>query len=76
MSRMVEGLLTLARAEPAGSTVVLRARRHGPTVDLEIRDEGAGMTDEQRGRAFDRFWRAGPPGTGIGLGGWQPPAKR
>ena len=26
------------------------------------------MTAEQRGRAFDRFWRAGPPGTGTGLG--------
>jgi signal transduction histidine kinase len=26
------------------------------------------MTAEQRARAFDRFWRAGPPGTGTGLG--------
>jgi signal transduction histidine kinase len=26
------------------------------------------MTAEQRARAFDRFWRAGPPGQGTGLG--------
>ena len=26
------------------------------------------MTGDQRRRAFDRFWRAGPPGSGTGLG--------
>ena len=26
------------------------------------------MTAEQRARALDRFWRAGPPGAGTGLG--------
>ena len=26
------------------------------------------MTAEQRSRAFDRFWRAGSPGSGTGLG--------
>ncbi|MGI3224319.1 sensor histidine kinase [Streptomyces sp. GTA36] len=37
--------------------------------DLHITDEGPGMTAEQRGRAFDRFWRApGAPKGGTGLG--------
>ena len=31
-------------------------------------DEGAGLTPEQRERAFDRFWRASKaPGSGLGL---------
>jgi len=69
MEQVLDNILSNAlTAAPAGSTVVLRARRNGETVDLVIRDQGAGMTDEQRGRAFDRFWRAGPPGTGTGLG--------
>ena len=29
-----------------------------PWVELHVRDEGPGMTAEQRERAFDRFWRA------------------
>ncbi len=38
-------------------------------IDLHITDEGPGMTAEQRGRAFDRFWRApGAPKGGTGLG--------
>ncbi len=39
-----------------------------PQVDeLRIRDEGPGLSPEQRERAFDRFWRA-RPGEGSGLG--------
>jgi signal transduction histidine kinase len=38
------------------------------TVELHVADQGAGMSAEQRRRAFDRFWRAGRPGTGTGLG--------
>jgi signal transduction histidine kinase len=37
---------------------------------LHVIDQGPGMTDEQRTRAFDRFWRganAPPGGTGLGL---------
>ena len=37
-------------------------------MELHVRDNGPGMTAEQRARALDRFWRAGRPGTGTGLG--------
>jgi signal transduction histidine kinase len=57
---------------PAGTSVVLAARRDGDHVRLEVRDAGPGMPPEQRARAFDRFWRARPdrrgPGGGFGLG--------
>ncbi|WP_329217114.1 HAMP domain-containing histidine kinase [Streptomyces sp. NBC_01485] len=39
-------------------------------VELHVMDEGPGMTEEQRRRAFDRFWRAPDApkgGTGLGL---------
>ncbi|MPY62718.1 sensor histidine kinase [Streptomyces spongiae] len=42
---------------------------HG-RVELHVMDEGPGMTEEQRRRAFDRFWRAPDApkgGTGLGL---------
>ncbi len=44
----------------------------GERVVLEVRDAGPGMSEEQRARAFDRFWRAVPGrrdrgGFGLGL---------
>ncbi|MEW2395850.1 HAMP domain-containing sensor histidine kinase [Streptomyces sp. NPDC046862] len=46
-------------------------RALGPgRVQLHVMDEGPGMTEEQRRRAFDRFWRAPDApkgGTGLGL---------
>ncbi len=35
--------------------------------ELRVRDEGAGLSADQRERAFDRFWRA-RAGGGSGLG--------
>ena len=42
--------------------------RGAPWVELHVRDEGPGLTAEQRERAFDRFWRAGSGAGGSGLG--------
>lgn len=60
---------------PQGGDVTLSVRteaREG--VDyavMEVRDQGIGMTEEQLGRAFERFYRADAsgniPGTGLGL---------
>lgn len=55
---------------PEGSTVTISTRRVGDGVEVHVCDEGPGLSDEQRDRAFDRFWR-GPEavagGTGLGL---------
>lgn len=71
LARVVDGLLANAlRVAPVGSRILMAARRAGNRVELHVIDQGPGMTAEQRARAFDRFWRAGPPdaeGTGLGL---------
>ncbi|MET9392093.1 HAMP domain-containing sensor histidine kinase [Streptomyces sp. NPDC006624] len=81
VEQIMDNLLSNAlRASPAGSTVTIELRLRVPPrralrdsrprwVDLHVTDEGPGMTEEQRARAFDRFWRApGAPKGGTGLG--------
>ena len=60
---------------PLGGTVevsTLAATLNGrPALTVRVRDEGIGMTAEQLGRVFERFYRADPsgniPGTGLGM---------
>lgn len=56
---------------PPGATIRITVKNRGPFVDINVIDQGPGMTAEERARATDRFWR-GPqtqhlPGTGLGL---------
>jgi signal transduction histidine kinase len=48
--------------------IVFEAREKGTTTEIEIRDTGPGMTDEERARAFHRFYRASNGTDGFGLG--------
>lgn len=83
LEQILDNLLSNALSHsPPGSTVTIRLRgRHASErrraaadgrasfVDLHVIDQGPGMTEEQRLRAFDRFWRApGAPKGGTGLG--------
>ena len=69
LAQVLDNLLSNAlAATPAGGTVRLSARAEPHWVELHLCDEGAGLTQEQRDRAFDRFWRAGSGGGGSGLG--------
>ena len=55
---------------PAGSTISIVANERERVVELVVADEGAGMTDDERRRAFDRFWRGTAQaisGSGLGL---------
>lgn len=82
VEQTLDNLLSNAlRATPLGSTVTMdlrfpapdrRRHPHGRPVriDVHVVDEGPGMTEDQRRRAFDRFWRAPDApkgGTGLGL---------
>ena len=69
LAQVLDNLLANAlEASPDGGTVTVSARAESPWVELHLRDEGPGLTPEQRERAFDRFWRAGSGAGGSGLG--------
>lgn len=53
---------------PSGTAVLVRVRRAGSNVIVEVIDAGSGLTKEQCERAFDRFWRADSTTEGTGLG--------
>ncbi|MEO8274761.1 MAG: ATP-binding protein [Thermoanaerobaculia bacterium] len=59
----------LAASEETGKPprVVLRARREGPRVVIEVEDNGAGIPDEIRGRIFELFFSTKKGGSGLGL---------
>ncbi len=58
---------------PAGGRVEFNAEREGEWLRLEVKDTGVGMSKEQLGRIFTRFWQADTSsrrkyqGMGIGL---------
>ena len=57
---------------PVGATVTVLANLRDDGVELVIRDDGPGLTDDQRVKAFDRFWRGDEQsnrrlGSGLGL---------
>lgn len=57
---------------PAGTEIVVTAARSGNSIEITVRDNGLGMSESARSRAFDRFWRGAeassrPEGTGLGL---------
>ena len=55
-------------AMPGGGTIVVRSRREGEQVALEVSDTGVGMTEEVRQRAMEPFFSTkGDRGTGLGL---------
>jgi len=61
---------------PAGGTVTVRSRRVGRRAELMVTDTGPGISKEDQGRIFDRFYRTAAArsrdeesvgGTGLGL---------
>jgi two-component system, OmpR family, phosphate regulon sensor histidine kinase PhoR len=70
---LVNLLENAVRYTPEGTKVSLHARRVGDKVRIEVRDQGPGIPQEQRGRVFERFYRADQGrvrqagGTGLGL---------
>ena len=58
---------------PSGTVVRVRAAEHGPTVRVEVCDEGPGLAEADLVRLFVRYARlsarptAGEPSTGLGL---------
>jgi len=55
-----------------GGTVEIQTMRVGQQLSVKVKDTGIGMTPEQLGQVFERFWRADEARTyrsgGLGLG--------
>lgn len=72
--QVLDNLLSNAvRYTADGTEVTVRLSTAPDAVTLSVTDEGPGLTDEQRERVFERFYRADPSrsralgGSGIGL---------
>ena len=69
VAQVLDNLLANAlRAAPDRTTVTIQIRKSDVGPVLIVRDRGPGMTQEEKARAFDRFWRAGSGTDGSGLG--------
>lgn len=77
LDQVLDNVLSNAlEVSPDGGTITVRAdtvraEPHHDEVVLEILDQGPGMSDADKARAFDRFWRGhgltGRSGSGLGL---------
>lgn len=67
------------RYTPPGGTVSLCARQQGQVIRLEISDTGPGISEQERQRIFQAFYRGegvSAPGSGLGLAIVQTLAQR
>jgi signal transduction histidine kinase len=68
LEQIIDNLLANAlRVSPPSTTITLH---RAPGTELHVIDQGPGMNEADRERAFDRFWRSSDShhdGTGLGL---------
>ncbi|MBP2326020.1 signal transduction histidine kinase [Kibdelosporangium banguiense] len=72
LEQVLDNVLSNAlEVSPEGGTITVRTHREEDDLVLEVSDEGPGLSQAERQRAFDRFWRGrgttGPSGSGLGL---------
>ncbi|MFC4500828.1 MULTISPECIES: sensor histidine kinase [Streptomyces] len=72
LDQVLDNVLSNAlEVSPDGGTITVRTEAGPREVVLSVADEGPGMSDAEKSRAFDRFWRGqgltGRSGSGLGL---------
>lgn len=73
LTQILENLLSNAiKYSPQGGTIRIGARQGQDCCELTVADQGIGMTPEQVGHVFEKFYRAnssntGVTGTGLGM---------
>jgi signal transduction histidine kinase len=60
-------LLNAVQAMPEGGTIELRGRDRGSQTEVEIRDSGIGLSDEDLSKALQPFYTTKERGSGLGL---------
>lgn len=72
LTQTLENLLGNAvKFSPPDSLIQIRCCRRGPVVEVSVADQGVGMSPEQVGRVFEKFYRVDASATskqGLGLG--------
>jgi len=69
VEQVLDNLLANAiDASPLGTTITVSTRSVNGWVELHVTDEGRGLSETERIRAFDRFWQAHEGRDGFGLG--------
>ncbi|MCX4907611.1 HAMP domain-containing sensor histidine kinase [Streptomyces sp. NBC_00878] len=72
LDQVLDNVLSNAlEVSPDGGTITVKVSSHPDEVVLSVLDQGPGMSDAEKSRAFDRFWRGqgltGRSGSGLGL---------
>ncbi|MGW0875708.1 ATP-binding protein [Streptomyces sp. NPDC002740] len=72
LDQVLDNVLSNAlEVSPDGGEITVRTHAEGDRVVLSVLDDGPGMSDAEKSRAFDRFWRGqgltGRSGSGLGL---------
>lgn len=72
LDQVLDNVLSNAlEVSPDGAAITVLVEPRGDEVVLSVLDEGPGMSDAEKSRAFDRFWRGqgltGRSGSGLGL---------
>ena len=74
IGQVIDNLVSNAlKFTPAGGTVQVRAYPHHTAVRIEVSDTGMGISDDEQGQLFERFFRTARaqeqaiPGVGLGL---------
>ena len=67
LSNLVDNAIKFSR-DRGTVYVFARARAHNGSVELEVRDEGIGITTEARSLVFEPFYRVNREVSGAGLG--------
>jgi PAS domain S-box-containing protein len=74
IGQVIDNLVSNAlKFTPAGGTVEVRAYPHHSAVRIEVADTGMGISEDEQGQLFERFFRTARaqeqaiPGVGLGL---------
>lgn len=65
---LLENALAACNPTEDSHRIVVSAECEGPWVRIEVRDDGVGMTEAVRQRAFEPFYTTRPHGSGRGMG--------